>query len=307
MSIDAFVKALREQDRSPRTVAKYAGRLRAFARWLGVPDLDPAHLTAKQSQDYRQYVLDRGAKPATVNAHVAALRAYGHWAEGQGYPNFARHLQALSQDPYRPKALDQPDLRRLLRAVREHGDIRDQALVYLLVQAGLRAAELTGLQVGDLELGERKGIVQVRAGKGRKARTVPLPKDVRQCLRAYLDQRAEQDGREPAATGPLFPAQRGSAIGHPLSTQGVLRAVKKYARLAGLDEKVTPHTLRHTFATATLETSGHDLRLVQHLLGHSRIETTARYLKPSDEAAQAAVNGLSGWMESGAGEEEAGE
>ena len=166
--------------------------------------------------------------------------------------------------------------------------------MYLLTQAGLRAAETAALQVGDLELGERKGMVQVRAGKGRKARTVPLPAEARAALRACL---GEHDAL--AATASLFPAQRGPTAGQPIRPRAVWDVVKKYARLAGLDG-VTPHVLRHSYATAMLETSGHDLRLVQHLLGHSRIETTARYLRPSAEAAEAAANGLSVWLADGA-------
>ncbi len=293
MSIDLFIIALQSQDKSPATTRKYESALRDFAAWLGVADLDPAALTPAQAQGYRQRLLDQGQQPASVNLALAALRSYGRWAEAQGRPNFARHLQNIRQVPYRPRALDRKDLLRLLRAVREHGSRRDQALVLLLAQAGLRAAEAAALQVGDVALGERKGTVQVRAGKGRKARTVPLPAACRAALRAYLDERGDI-----APTAPLFPAQRGRTAGRPMQPQAVGEAVAKYARLAGLDaERVTPHTLRHTYATATLETSGHDLRLVQHLLGHSRIETTARYLKPSPEAAAAAAEGLDEWLE----------
>ncbi|MBU1748162.1 MAG: tyrosine-type recombinase/integrase [Chloroflexi bacterium] len=130
---------------------------------------------------------------------------------------------------------------------------------------------------------------------------MPLPVEVRTALRAYLDERGAV-----ALTVPLFPAQRSATAGLPIRPQAVWDVVKKCARLAQLED-VTPHVLRQceasrsvardTYATATLETSGHDLRLVQHLLGHSRIETTARYLKPSPEAAEAAANGLSAWLE----------
>lgn len=289
-NIATFVADLHERDKSPATMAKYEAGLRAFAAWLGADGLDPTTITTQQAQDYRQHLLDRGHQPATINGHMAALRAFGRWAEKQGHPNFARYLKDLRLDPYRPRALERKDLLRLLRAVREHGSVRDQALVYLLVQAGLRAAEAAALQVGDLELGERKGSVQVRSGKGRRVRQVPLPAEARAALKAYLD------GREDlGATDPLFPAQRGLTAGQPVQPRAVWDVVKKYARLADL-KGVTPHILRHTYATATLETSGHDLRLVQHLLGHSRIETTARYLKPSPKAAEAAANGLSDWL-----------
>ncbi|MBU0493332.1 MAG: tyrosine-type recombinase/integrase [Chloroflexi bacterium] len=286
----AFVADLQQRDKSQATVTKYEAGLRAFDAWLGVTNLDPATITAEQAQAYRQHLVDRGQQPATINGHLAALRAFGRWAESQGQPNFSRHLKDLRLAPYRPRALARTDLLRLLRVVRDHGSARDQALVCLLVQAGLRAAEAAALQIGDVALSERKGMVQVRMGKGRKTRTIPLPVEARTTLRAYLDERGAA-----ALTAPLFPAQRGATAGQPIRPRAVWDVVKKYARLAQLDD-VTPHVLRHTYATATLEASGHDLRLVQHLLGHSRIETTARYLKPSPEAAEAVANRLSAWL-----------
>jgi len=288
--IAVFLDALRAQDKSPATIRKYEQALRDCAAWLGSADLDPAALTPEQAQGYRQHLLDQGRQPASINLHLAALRAYGRWAEGQGHPNFAHHLKDIRQAAARPRALDRKDLLRLLRAVRERGSRRDQALVLLLAQAGLRAAEVSALQVGDVTLNERKGSVQVRAGQGRRARTVPLPAETRAALRAYLDERG---AAARYATDPLFPAERGQGAGQALHRPASVRDVK-YAKMAGLTN-VTPHALRHTYATAMLDTSGHDLRLVQDPLGHSRIETTARYLKPAPEAAEAAAEGLS-WM-----------
>lgn len=155
-------------------------------------------------------------------------------------------------------------------------------MVLLLAQAGLRVGEVARLRVDDIEISERKGTVTVRAGKGAKYRQVPLNKDVRAALLGWLDERPEDAGEA------LFVGQRGD----PLGTSGITYLVRKYAKAAGLGG-VSPHTLRHTFATQLLDASDHDLRLVQHLLGHSRIETTARYLKPSAEAAQEALERLS--------------
>jgi len=228
-AIATFVADLRQRDKSPATVIKYEAGLRAFASWLDANDLDPTTITAQQVQDYRPHLLDQGLQPATINGHLAALRAFGRWAEVQGHPNFARHLKDLRVTDYRPRALERKDLLRFLRTVRDHGSVRDQALVYLLVQAGLRAAEAAALQVGDVELSERKGTVRVRMGKGRKTRTVPLPVEARSALRAYLDERGDQVAilSGDSVTAPLFPAQRGATAGKPIQPRAVWDVVKK--------------------------------------------------------------------------------
>jgi integrase/recombinase XerC len=146
--------------------------------------------------------------------------------------------------------------------------LRDRALVELLYASGLRVAECCGLDLEDLDEGRRT--VRV-VGKGDKERVVPVGETALEALAAYLAMR----GR---ARGALFRNARGGR----LTTRSALRIVKGLARRAGLGQRVTPHTLRHSFATHMLG-EGADLRLIQELLGHSRLSTTQRYTHVSPE------------------------
>jgi len=149
---------------------------------------------------------------------------------------------------------------------------RDRAILELFYAAGLRIGELVGLDLPDVDLGE--GLARVR-GKGRKERIVPVGQKAREALRAYLDVRGEFHPR--AATGPrdsgaLFLNRRGGR----LTARGVSGIVLKHLMTSGLGRKITPHGLRHSFATHLLD-AGADLRAIQELLGHARLSTTQRY------------------------------
>jgi site-specific recombinase XerD len=171
-------------------------------------------------------------------------------------------------------------LGKLVQTVERHGGKRDQAIVLTLRHTGLRVSELCALRLPDVELGERKGSVTVRAGKGAKYRVVPLNVDARRAIMAYLTVR-------PAVTDDhLFIGQRRDGL-RPAAVEDLVR---KYARLAGLAD-VTPHTLRHSFGKGLLD-AGTDLVTVAALLGHSRLETTAIYTHPSDRDLQHAVERL---------------
>jgi integrase/recombinase XerC len=139
---------------------------------------------------------------------------------------------------------------------------RDRAVLEVLYGAGVRVAELAGLDVGDVDL--REGSVRV-LGKGGKERIVPIGAKAVEALHAYLGERAADEGA-------LFRNPRGRR----LTVRSLHRIVRARARAAGLPGRVTPHTLRHSFATHLLD-AGADLRLIQELLGHARLTTTQRY------------------------------
>ena len=151
-------------------------------------------------------------------------------------------------------------------------DVRDQAILYTLLYTGLRVGELTHLRIEDVTLTERKGTILVRGdhAKGGKQREVPVPREARQRLAAYLEQRR-------TGKGTLFLGQRG-----PLGEDAIGRIVGKFATWAKL-ERVTPHTLRHTFSYNYLEKTGNDLIGLANILGHDNVTTTQIYTqKPLD-------------------------
>lgn len=264
------------------THARYAEALTAFAEWYqttyGEPP-NPALLTAEELRAYRQHLTGPlNLKAATVNLRLAALRGL--------LRSLGRTVAVKGVRQVKPalETLDGRELGRLLAAVAGRGwqAQRNLALLTVLARAGLRLSEALALRVGDVTLNDRSGALLVRHGKGLKERTVPLAKEARAALRAYLDVRPAQ-----APTDVLF-------ISHtwqPLGPRDVQRLITEAARRAGLTKAVTPHTLRHTFATRFLQ-SGGDLATLATLLGHTNVATTTRYLHPNAARMQELVEEL---------------
>jgi integrase/recombinase XerC len=280
MSGEAFAEFL--AGLAPPTARAYAEDLRDFACWFEQTNgrgLESGLVTSIDLREYQQHVLAvRGLKPATVNRRLCAVRAWLKWCRERGLVDSLPRFPRRASEPARaPKALDRVEAGRLERAVEREGTPRDRALVALMLHAGLRVGEVVSLRVDDVELSERKAKVVIRAGKGAKRREVPLGPEARRALREYLE------ARHPGEW--LFPGRGG---GH-VTARAVQAAVKKYAYLARLVAgQVTPHVLRHTFATRLLR-GGADIVVVAGLLGHARLDTTARYTRPRWEEMERAV------------------
>lgn len=267
-----------------RTAQAYREDLADFTRWFEGANGRPVAAELVTSIDLREYqghmLAVRGLKPATVNRRLAAVRAWLRWAKQTGIiRDLPRYPVRAAEPKQAPRALDKIQTARLLRAVERGGNGRDQALIGLLLHAGLRVGEAVSLRVRDVEMGERKGRVIVRSGKGQKRREVPLGAEARTVIRPWWSSRSD---------GWLFP---GRGDGH-LSERAAQVMVKKYAYHARMDtQEVTPHALRHTFATRLLR-SGQDLVVVAALLGHARMDTTARYTRPGWGDLERAVEGV---------------
>ncbi len=255
-----------------RTREAYARALADFHTWYVQTygeEPDATLLTDEEAREWRHFLANvRRLSASTVNQRLAALKG------------LARHhgrelrVKGMKRVPLPVEPLNGRELGRLIAAV--EGETwqarRDVAILNLMARAGLRVSEVVTLRLDDVTLNARKGHVVVRASKGLKERTVPLPKAAREALRAYLDV------RPPWAGETLFV----SRTGRPLTPRDVQRLVEKAARRAGITRRVTPHTLRHTYATRALR-QGVDLATLARLLGHESLTTTARYLHP-DEA-----------------------
>lgn len=270
--------------RSPLAEASrtaYRRRVSGFLRWLAVhPEHGMAALSEPLAREHalRDYLrhlrVELRRPPTTCNAHLAAINNLCTWLGlGHAQMKAARLPQAA------PRALDEAQVRRLLRVAERRSSPRDEAILITLMATGLRLAELAALDVPDVQLSARKGLLAVRNGKGGRSRSVPLNSQARVALQHWLDARA------PSASPALFTGPRGDRLG-PRAVDLVLRRI---ARDAEID--MSAHTLRHTAATRLVR-GGVDLVLVAEVLGHASLETTRRYSLPTEEDRAAALETL---------------
>ena len=268
-AIDAFLVELRvERGLSPLTIGAYRRDLAQFAehagrRWRDDPQPLIDFVTALQRS---------GAKGSTQARKSAAVRSFYRFALREGLVE--RDLPALVDAPkpgsYLPDVLAADDVERILDAppTSDPIGIRDRAILELLYGCGLRVSELVGLDTDRVDLPSQ----QVRViGKGNKERRVPMGDEARDRLHRY-----RSGPREAWTAGRPTPAVFVGMRGRRLSREAVWRLVRHWADAAGVRERVTPHTFRHSFATHLLE-GGADLRVVQALLGHASISTTQLY------------------------------
>lgn len=280
-TITEWLVYLEEQGRSESTVANYCRGLRHFVDWSEHSYgqvFDPARIIPRDVSDWKSYQQTvEKARPSTINLRLVALSRYFEWAVSRGYARTdpTVEVSGLRLDNRRPRALDETAIRRLLRQVYKEGNLRDIALVELMLGTGLRVSEVLALKVGDVILKDRSGEVIVRRGKGGLYRRVPLTAPVRKALLAYRESRpglSRDDYLWVGERGPL--RDRG----------GVLYVLKKYAFQAGLDESlVSPHVLRHCFATRYLAANPDDLRGLAAILGHANLNTVTIYTEPTTE------------------------
>ena len=263
--------------RSRLSVESYMGDLRLFLEWLGdKEEANPAAATPLDAAEYRRYLTEKSFKPATINRKIQSLRVFYGWLEETGIvsDNPFRHTKTLPAQELAPRWLTRPEQAALMRAVRAKGRLRDEAMISLMLFAGLRVGELVALEREDVIVRERSGKVVIRQGKGNKRREVPLNSSVRDILRRWL---------EANSTGPLWPSQKGGG----LSKRQVQKLLDDYAYAARL-ENVSCHKLRHTFCKNLLDT-GTSIDQVAALAGHTKLDVTKRYTVPSMRDLEEAV------------------
>ena len=272
--IDAFIDALWLEDGlSKNTLLAYRRDLHLYAEWLG-----GRVLTDTTEQDLQAYFSHRheATKATTANRRLTVFKRYFRWAlrEGAVVQDPTLKLQSAKQALRVPKTLTEAQVEALLAApdTSEALGVRDRTMLELMYASGLRVSELVTLKT--FQLGLNDNVLRV-LGKGAKERLVPYGEVASQWLRQYLGgARAELlGGRQ---TDDLFVTVRGSTAGTAMSRMMFWMLVKKYAVAAGIRSALSPHTLRHAFATHLLN-HGADLRAVQMLLGHADISTTTIY------------------------------
>ncbi|MGU3625802.1 site-specific tyrosine recombinase XerD [Comamonas sp. C24C] len=283
-ALDEFIDALLLEDGLSRnTLSAYRRDLTAAARWLAQLQ-PPKALDAALEADLQSYFTARveGTKATSSNRRLTVLRRYFLWAlrEKRIAADPTVRMLAAKQPPRTPKTLTQEQVEALLDApdVETALGLRDRAMLELMYASGLRVSELVGVRMHELDL--RSGVLRV-TGKGRKERMVPFGQEAQHWLERYLLQaRAAILGGQ--QTEEVFVTQRGAGMSRVMFWV----IVKKCAQIAGISSPLSPHTLRHAFATHLLN-HGADLRVVQMLLGHADISTTTIYTHVARERLKA--------------------
>jgi integrase/recombinase XerD len=273
-SLDTFLDALWLEDGlAANTLSAYRRDLTAFAQWLAAEtgkDLDQA-----EASDIQDWFAARHAtsKATTANRRLAALKRYYLWALRQGRVTAdpCLSLHAAKQMARFPKTLSESQVEALLAAPDTDTalGLRDRAMLETLYATGLRVSELVGLGLLDVSLNE--GVVRVTMGKGGKDRLVPMGAEAAYWIDSY-QKLARPELLGPRRCDALFVTARAAAM----TRQSFWLIVKKYALMADIRTPLSPHVVRHAFATHLLN-HGADLRVVQMLLGHADISTTQIY------------------------------
>jgi integrase/recombinase XerD len=263
-----------EQGVSPRTNDAYDRDVNRFATFASVKGAKAPHdVSARLLRDFVYHLKDIGLSPSSIRRNVSAIRTYFRFLVADGH--ITRDPSDRLDTPKRwrtlPEVLSVKEVELLLSTPALQEDplyFRDRAMLELAYGAGLRVAEWTGLGMRDVMLDE--GLVRV-LGKGSKERLVPIGRTAMGAVAIYLRELRPKLERG-SGKGALFL----NARGEPLTRMGAWKILRKYVLKSGIEKHVSPHTLRHSFATHLLE-GGADLRAVQEMLGHADISTTQIY------------------------------
>lgn len=271
--LDTFLDALwLEEGLSQSTLSSYRQDLVLFSQWLS--EHAQTTLLACQRNHLEDYIAFRfpRSKPRSISRLIASVRRLYRYALREQWiqEDPSLYLESPKLPRALPKSLNEDEVERLLNAplVEDDLGLRDRAMLELLYASGLRVSELVGLSVTEVSLSD--GVVRV-TGKGNKTRLVPMGELAVDWLQRYW-QEARPRLLQQQLSDALFVTKRGDGM----TRHAFWHIIKRYAKLAGIEKSLSPHTLRHAFATHLLN-HGADLRVVQMLLGHADISTTQIY------------------------------
>lgn len=269
-----WVESLRvERGLASRTVRAYTRDVERFAAWCEEEDVDPLEADVPLFRRYLRHLEEEGLGARSRARALSSIRGLFRYLVQRGRLDGdpTELLEVKEGRRHLPRALTQEEVVRILEAPEdaERDGLRDRAMLEVAYGCGLRVSELVGLSLGDLDVDE--GFIRCR-GKGGKHRLVPLGDEARRWLVRYLGEARADYGPRPGESA-VFLTRRGRG----LTRQWFGKLLKRYAAIAGVSrDRVSPHVLRHSFATHLLEGDA-DLRAVQAMLGHARIVTTEVY------------------------------
>lgn len=272
--VDEFINYLAvERGLAQNTLESYGRDIRQLAEYLKQNNLGLLKDTNRGTiMHYLNAMKNQGRAMSSISRNLAAIKAFYQYLMRERYIHRdpVASMEAPKLEKKLPKVLTVNEIDRLLKqpAARSPAGIRDKAMLELLYATGIRVSELISLTVADTNL--EMGYIKCY-GKGSKERIVPLGSIAAQCVRDYLAKGRNRLIRTPHVEA-LFLNQHGKQ----LTRQGFWKIMKRYAAEANIQKEITPHTLRHSFATHLLE-NGADLRSVQEMLGHADISTTQIY------------------------------
>jgi integrase/recombinase XerC/integrase/recombinase XerD len=273
-TLSEYDRDLRARGSAERTRRAYAVDLAGFVEWSTPQGLGPGDVRHRDVRRYAAGLSSAGAAPATVARKLASIRGlYGYLVRTErAGQNPAELVSSPKRSEKLPKVLTTEQMRSLLERIPGHTplELRDRAMLELAYSCGLRCEEIVNLDTGAIDFDSE----QLRVlGKGSKERILPVGEPAQRALERYLER-----GRRGLATDPREAAMFLSKSGRRLSNSDVTRRLGLWTREAALAAGVSPHALRHSFATHLLE-GGADLRTIQELLGHASISTTQVYTR----------------------------
>lgn len=273
---DGFLASLaREGNYASHTVDSYASDLDGFLAWAEGKGIDPIRVTHRQMRSFMSHLDEEGYARSSINRKLSAVKRFSKWlvVEGEIEADAISVVSGPKKAKTLPHRLMPEDIARLLEVWNgdEPVDMRNRAILELMYASGARIAEIAGMRIPDVDFEEQ----QIRVfGKGSKERIIPIHPMAAHTLLLYI--RGARGALAAKAKGLPTDALFVSARGKAMSADSIRKMFRQSIAEAGLDESLTPHDLRHSFATDLVE-GGADLRTVQELLGHASLSTTQIY------------------------------
>ena len=266
--IDSFLDSLYiEKGLSNNTVSSYKNDIKSFFLWLDENSFNPLNINASDVNNYVSKLYGDGLKSSSVNRKISAIKSFYIFLQKKKIIKKSPIADIVmpKQEKYLPVSMSEEEVERLLNSPDLNIQIerRDKAMIEVLYATGIRISELTNLKLTDLDI--NRSVLKV-FGKGSKERLVPFGEKAAESLNLYLTDRKDLKSKE------IFLSNRGTKI----SRSAFWQRIKIYTKRENLKISISPHTLRHAFATHLLN-RGADLRSVQILLGHSDLSTTQIY------------------------------